>query len=93
MVLKRTQVCALFEINSPIWGGGEKSVGLARQRVGKHNEIRFKYRRKSDGELSIPDIYYFDGDLLTHIDFKRQMIRGLELVIIPFKHLELLERE
>ena len=61
--LSRTTVCTLFKIRAPIWNGGKKMVGLNMQRITKHNEIHFTYVRKSDGELSIPDKYYFDGDL------------------------------
>lgn len=92
MKLQRTTVCTLFEINSPIWNGGKKVVGLKRDRISKHNEIRFKYRRKSDNELSIPDVYYFDGDKLKGIDFNLQNIKGTTLVLVPFTELEILER-
>ena len=67
-------------------------VGLNMQRIGPHNEIHFTYVRKSDGELSIPDVYYFDGKLLKEIDFERQVVNGTYLAIIPFEHLQLLER-
>lgn len=90
--LSRTTVCTLFKIRAPIWGGGKKSVGLNMQRITKHNEIHFTYVRKSDGELSIPDTYYFDGDLLKEIDFTKQAIQGTYLAIIPFEHIKRLER-
>lgn len=61
-------------------------------RVSKNNEIKFLYRRKSDGQLSIPDSYYFDGDKLKLIDYDKQAIRGAILVLIPFSDLEKLER-
>ncbi len=92
MQLPRNIVCTLFEIRAPIWGGGKKSVGLNMQRITKHNEIHFTYVRKSDGEKSIPDPYYFDGELLNHIDFERQAVRGTILAIIPFEHIQKLER-
>jgi len=90
MQLNRTTVATLFEINSPIWNGGKKKVGLAAYRLSKHNEIHFTYRRKSDGELSLPDVYYFDGDKAK--DCERQNVKGMELVLVPFSDLELLER-
>lgn len=67
-------------------------VGLDMQRITKHNEIHFTYVRKSDGELSVPDHYYFDGDLLKDIDFAKQAIQGTYLAIIPFENLKRLER-
>ncbi len=93
MILSKNTPCTLFEIRSPIWGGGKKSVGLALNRITKHNEINFTYRRKSDGELSIPDHFYFDGDKLGEIDYEHQNVKGLTLVIVPFSDLERLERE
>lgn len=90
--LSRTTVCTLFKIRAPIWNGGKKMVGLNMQRITKHNEIHFTYVRKSDGELSIPDAYYFDGDLLKEIDFTKQAIQGTYLAIIPFEHIKRLER-
>ncbi len=90
--LSRTTVCTLFKIRAPIWNGGKKMVGLNMQRITKHNEIHFTYVRKSDGELSIPDAYYFDGDLLKEIDFEKQAIQGTYLAIIPFEHIKRLER-
>jgi len=88
--LNRITVCNLFEINAPIWGGGEKKVGLNKARIGFHNEIRFKYRRKSDGELSIPDVYYFDGSDVSK--YETQQIKGVTLVLVPFSELQYLER-
>lgn len=93
MKLPRNTVCTLFKINAPIWNGGKKKVGLALNRVSKHNEIQFTYRRKSDGELSMPNPYYFDGDKLQQQDYDHQSIKGLTLVLIPFSDLELLERD
>lgn len=90
--LPRDTVCNLFKIRAPIWGGGKKSVGLDAKRITYHNEIQFTYVRKSDGELSIPDHYYFDGKLLQELDFEKQMVKGTMLVIIPFEHLQILER-
>lgn len=90
--LPRMTVCTLFKIRAPIWNGGKKMVGLNMQRITKHNEIHFTYVRKSDGELSIPDVYYFDGDLLKEIDFEKQAIQGTYLAIIPFEHIKRLER-
>lgn len=92
MKLSRTTVCQLFEIRSPIWGGGKKKVGLNLSRIRKHNEIHFTYRRKSDGELSIPDPYYFDGDNIKGLDYEIQNVKGTSLVLIPFTDLEPLER-
>lgn len=93
MQLDRNTVATLFEINSPIWNGevGKRVVGLAKHRLGKHNEIHFMYRRKSDGELSIPDHFYFDGDKASQ--YKTQNIRGTVLVLVPFSELERLERK
>lgn len=93
--LPRLTVCELFKINSPKWNGSasRREVGLALDRIKKHNEIEFTYRRKSDGELSIPDRYYFDGDNLKGLDYEVQVRKGTKLVIVPFDHLERLVRE
>lgn len=90
--LSRHTVCNLFKIRTPIWNGGKKMVGLNMQRIGKHNEIEFTYVRKSDGEKSIPDHYYFDGDLMKELDFEKQAVKGTYLLIVPFEHLQKLER-
>jgi hypothetical protein len=92
MNLPHLTPCTLFEINSPIWGGGKRVVGLKLSRIGKHNEIRFMYRRKSDGKLSMPDIYYFDGDKKNNIDYTLQNVKGTTLVLVPFSDLEILHR-
>lgn len=87
--LPRNTVCQLFEIKMPRWK--ERAVGLRRDRVAKHNEIRILYRRK-DGELSYPDNYYFDGDNLKGVDYEIQNVKGVTLVIVPINHLQILER-
>lgn len=92
MQISRTTVCQLFEIRAPIWNGGERKVGLNLGRVRKHNEIHFTYRRKSDGELSMPDPYYFDGDNIKGLDYDVMNVKGTNLVLIPFRDLETLER-
>ena len=92
MNLSKLTPCTLFEINAPIWGGGKKVVGLNLSRISKHNEIRFKYVRKSDGKLSIPDVYYFDGDKRRNIDYELQNVRGTTLLLVPFSDLEILNR-
>lgn len=88
--LPRTTVCTLFEIKMPRWK--ERTVGLALHRVTKHNEVRILYRRKSDGQLTYPDNYYFDGDLLKGLDYEVQAIKGINIVLVPIKDLEILER-
>lgn len=90
--LQRGTVCTLYKINAPIWNGGKKKVGLAENRLGIHNEIHFTYRRKSDGALSIPEVYYFNKNKLKEIDYERMNIKGLTLVLIPFTDLEILKR-
>jgi len=92
MKLDRLTIAQRFDINSPIWNGGEKKVGLALNRIKRHNEIHFKYRRKSDGELSMPDVYYFDGRLIKGLDYEVMNVKGITLVLIPFRDLEILER-
>lgn len=92
--LDRLTVCQLFKIGSPRWNGNSnrREVGLNMERIAEHNEIEFTYRRKSDGELSIPDHYYFNGNKLNELDFEKQNIKGVTLAIIPFDELELLVR-
>lgn len=83
-------VCTLFEIRMPRWK--ERTIGLNLARITKHNEIHILYRRKSDGELTYPDKYYFDGDNLKGLDYEVQNVKGITLVLIPISHLEKLER-
>lgn len=104
--LPRLTVCTLFEMRKPPTNYGKEDmekweVGLNLRRLkdlntgvirNKHVEIAFKYRRKSDGELSLPDHYYFDADKLDQIDFEVQMWKSTPLVKIPFKELEILRR-
>ena len=90
--LPRKTVCTLFKINTPIWNGGKRKVGLALPRIGEHNEIEFTYRRKSDGELSYPDRYYISGEKIRALDFDRMNVKGLTLILIPFDQLERLVR-
>lgn len=92
MILGTRTPAVLFEIRAPIWNGGKRVVGLAKTRIGKHNEIHFLYVRKSDGMKSFPDNYYFDGDLLRQIDYPIMNVRGFSLVLVPFSDLERLER-
>lgn len=67
-------------------------MGLKTVDIEKNNEIEFLYRRKSDGELSFPHHYYFDGDKLKDIDFEVRMHKGTSITYIPFTELERLER-
>lgn len=94
MKLNRLTVCTLFKIGTPRWNGNEnrREVGLAMNRITKHNEIEFTYIRKSDGQKSIPDHFYFDGNKLQYTDYEKQNRKGLTLIIIPFGDLEPLER-
>lgn len=92
--LSRLTVCTLFQIRAPMWLGSSKkrAVGLDKGRVSKHNEIRFTYVRKSDGELSMPDPYYFDGNLVKQIDFEYMNRKGTTLLIVPMIYLKKLVR-
>lgn len=94
MKLDRLTTCVEFKIGSPKWNGSTKrrEVGLALDRIKRHNSIEFTYVRKSDGQKSIPDIYYFDGDNKKGLDYEIQVIKGTSLLIVPFSHLERLER-
>ncbi len=92
--LSRLTPCQRFDIRAPIWNGNQnrRMVGLDIRRIGTHNAIHFTYRRKSDGELSIPDTYYFDGTLQHQIDFDKMNVRGITLLLVPFEHLQILQR-
>lgn len=92
MNLNRNTVCQLFELRSPIWNGGRRVAGLARDRIGDHNEITFSYRRKSDNELSIPDHYYISRQKILQGHFKTQTIGNTVLILVPFTELEILHR-
>lgn len=94
MNLPRTTTCTLFSIQQPMWLGDEKKrvVGLAKNRIGLHNEIEFTYVRKSDGKLSIPEHYYISGEKLAQRDFRRQVRKGITLLLIPLSELEVLHR-
>lgn len=93
-ILDRTVICVLFEIRAPMWMGSSKKrvVGLNLSRIRKHNEIHFTYRRKSDGELSMLDAYYFDGGNIKGLDYEIQNVKGTSLILIPFDHLQILVR-
>jgi len=90
MQLSRTTVVTLFEIKFPIWNGGKRVVGLAEDRLGKHNEIRILYTRK-DGTRSFPDNYYFDGNLRIFFNTMK-LPSGVVLRLIPIESLSKLER-
>lgn len=92
MELDRLTPATHFKINSPIWNGGKRVVGLDIKRITKHNIIEITYRRKSDGELSFPDQFYFDGDLLNEVDYKRMNVKTVTLVLIPFNDLKTVRR-
>lgn len=94
MKLDRLTPCQLFKIRSPIWSGSSerRKVGLNAALIKMDNCIQFTYRRKSDGQLSIPGEWYFDGSKLNQVDYERINRKGTTLVLIPFKDLEVLER-
>jgi hypothetical protein len=94
MKLSRLTPCEVFKIDRPKWNGSaeRREVGLALDRIKRHNSIEFTYVRKSDGHKSYPDIYYFDGRNVRGLDYEIQNRKGRNLVIIPFTHLEILER-
>lgn len=91
MKINRTTPTTHFKIRSPIWNGGKRKVGLATNRLGKHNSIEFTYVRKSDGMKSIPEEYYFDGD--NALEYETQIVKNTELILVPFDDLEVLERQ
>lgn len=93
-ILHKDIPCTLFKIGTPRWNGNAKrrEVGLNETLISEHNEIVFTYTRKSDGQQSIPGSFYFDGNKLAQIDFERQNVKGLTLVIVPFSELEELRR-
>ena len=91
MILPKNTVCTLFEIKAPVWNGGKRKVGLAQNRIGEHNEIRFLYTRK-DGTKSMPDNYYISGKKIRELDFDLQNIKGLTIVLVPIDQLEILHR-
>ena len=92
--LDRLTPCVWFDLGTPEWQRGHgRKVGLDLERIRKHNRITFSYVRKSDGKKSFPDEYYFDGDNLRGgLDYEIQERGTKKLVIVPFDHLEILER-
>lgn len=94
-LVKGTVNVAEFDIGSPRWNGDRthKIVGLALWRLNKHNVIRFTYRHVSDGQLSIPGTYYFDGEKYNPVKYQHQEVKGTKLVLVPFSDLEVLESE
>lgn len=66
--LDRLTPAAVFEINFPIWDGGEhkRMVGLHQGKVRTHNELRVKYTKK-DGTKSYPDpLYMSEKDVRSY---------------------------
>ncbi len=82
MTLSKDTSCQLFQINQPRWH--DKTVLLAKYRVGQHNEVIFRYAR------NYPDSYYLSGE-----EIKQHPIETngtIECYAIPLNKLELLER-
>lgn len=93
MRIDRLTPCTVFDLRTPIWNNGKRVVGLNKARITRHNEINLSYVRKSDGQRSFPDPYYFNGEKLEHMEFAEQTVKGgVKLVLIPFSELEPLER-
>jgi hypothetical protein len=88
--LDRTTTCTLFPIRYPQWNGGKPHVGLNISRLTPHNEITIDYTRKSDGQKTWPDTYYYDN---TNRDrYEVQNWKGVELLLVPIADLYILQR-
>ena len=90
MKLSRLTVCQKFDIRRPRWK--QRAVGLAVYRLGEHNEIEILAANK-EGERYHPDTYYISKKKALNSGYERQITKGVELVIVPIKDLELLERK
>jgi hypothetical protein len=88
--LEKNTVCAVFPIKAPQWNGKRPHVGLNISRLTPHNEITIEYTRKSDGERTWPDTYYYDGT--TRDQYKVQTWKGVELLLVPISDLQVLQR-
>lgn len=90
LTLSKTTPAQTFRIRMPRWK--QRAVGLAKHRIGLHNQIEILATDK-EGNRYYPDTYYISREQALNPEYERQNINGLELILIPIKDLELLERE
>lgn len=93
MVIGRNTVCSKFEIRSVRWKG--RCIGLAKHRIGTHNEIEILQEGK-DGKRYFPDVYYISkqkiDEGIAEGEYVVENRRGVWLIIVPINDLEVLER-
>jgi hypothetical protein len=93
MKLSRTTPCNVIEILTPIWGGGNRKVGVARHKIGTHNEIHILVKNK-EGLRIYPNPYYASGEQLRNApSHALKNYPNIILHELPIDDLEFLERE
>lgn len=89
MLLPRTTLCNLIEIQKPRWK--ERVVGIATFRVGQHNAIEILAKGK-DGKRYYPETFYASGDMIKQCEVQDLTTGGVRLYLVPINKLEPLER-
>lgn len=82
MILARTTSCNLIEIWQPRWK--DRTVLIAKYKVGTHNEIVFKKAP------TFPDRYYLSGETIRNYPLSSN--GKLMCYQVPVDELEILER-
>jgi len=89
MILGKFTPCSKIEIRSPRWK--ERTIGIAKFRVGVHNEIEILSTRP-DGTRHYPDKYYISGESVRACPTQVLKPSGVVLYLVPINSLEPLER-
>lgn len=82
MILSRTTPCQKIDIVQPRWHN--RTVLIAKYKVGEHNEITFQAK-------SMPDKYYISGSKARTYPINSN--GKLDCYVVPLNDLELLERQ
>ena len=74
-----------YKIKEPIWGGGERCVGIAEFRLGQKIEITYENKC---GARVFPHIYHISKEKALKYPLKI-VGGGVRLRIVPIKEMEL----
>lgn len=92
--LFRTTPVQEIHINTPVWFGGQRCVGIADWKVGQHNAIYIDYVRKSDGEKIYKRPFYISGKDAQKYPLKPLKSHpNIKVYWIPLADMNILEYE
>lgn len=87
-----------IDINTPIWNGGKRKIGIASWKVGNNNYVRVLAKRKDGTYIysdngSTPNVYFIKGtDLAKHGEEMILKNSGVKLICAELKYFTKVEK-